>query len=356
MHQITLGHSNRPDDVPTVLDNLMRPDGQPRTGHFDGSVRCLGLDDFRYFDAMDRPASTWARRFHFKQFQFISLTSPEWIIGVAIANIGYVISAFCYRYQLKTGEIKETSWLKPFGVGCESTPSPYDGRASITGGSGQLLFNIVEGQWQFTLDALGIQADLALQSSPLSLPLAVCTPTGYNGWTYTQKHNALALSGSLSIDGAKQPVASMLAGYDFSAGYMRRETSWRWASINAQLPDGARLGLNLAAGVNETGTTENALWIDGERYLLGPVHFRFERHRPGGAASGRVWRIVSDDGRVDLHFTPKDKRAEKRNLLLLKSNFRQYIGHFNGTLMDGQGRKHRLDRVLGLTEDHYAKW
>ncbi len=42
------------------------------------------------------------------------------------------------------------------------------------------------------------------------------------------------------------------AGYDFSAGYMRRETSWRWASINAEI-NSTGIGLNLAAGVNETG-------------------------------------------------------------------------------------------------------
>src|SRR5690606_24571159 len=54
-----------------------------------------------------------------------------------------------------------------------------------------------------------------------------------------------------------------LAAVDWTGGYMRRETFWNWGSLSCQLRDGRGLGFNLAAGVNETGFTENALWLDG---------------------------------------------------------------------------------------------
>ena len=130
----------------------------------------------------------------------------------------------------------------------------------------------------------------------LSLPLAVCSPTAYNGWTYTQKHNALAVSGKLSVHGQDVSLQHALGSYDFSAGYMRRDTSWRWASINTQTNFGT-LGLNLAAGVNETGLTENALWINGERHLLSGVQFDFNRMHDNHA-----WSITSHDGSVALRF------------------------------------------------------
>ena len=178
----------------------------------------------------------------------------------------------------------------------------------------------------------------------------MCTPTGYNGWTYTQKHNGLAVTGQLTIHHEPQPLQYALAGYDFSAGFMRRETSWRWASINAQTDDGV-IGLNLAAGVNETGQTENVMWINGERHLLGGAQFDFNRH-----SLQDVWHITTNDGNVDLHFRPLNQRSEKLNLIWLKNNFRQYIGYFSGVICDNNGNQYRLTNQLGLTEDHFAKW
>ncbi|WP_442800653.1 hypothetical protein [Shewanella sp. AS1] len=35
--------------------------------------------------------------------------------------------------------------------------------------------------------------------------------------------------------------------------------------------------------------------------------------------------------------TPRQCRQEKRNLWLLKSNFRQYIGYFDGYVIDSDG-------------------
>ncbi|MDF4305961.1 DUF2804 domain-containing protein, partial [Vibrio parahaemolyticus] len=165
-----------------------------------------------------------------------------------------------------------------------------------------------------------------------------------------QKHNALTVTGNLFILGEEQDLSQVAAGYDFSAGYMRRETSWRWASVNHKDGDKS-LGLNLAAGVNETGFCENVLWVDGERHLLNPVQFQFSRQNPR-----TDWRITSQDGCVDLVFEPINQRSEKKNFWFLKSNFRQYIGHFSGFVVDGNGSKHELDGVVGLTEDHYAKW
>ena len=154
----------------------------------------------------------------------------------------------------------------------------------------------------------------------------------------------------MSVKGQPQDLSNAVAGYDFSAGYMRRETSWRWASINHRREDKS-IGLNLAAGVNETGNCENVIWIDGERHLMPPVHFEFSRMHQEAS-----WRITSQDKRIDLIFKPKNQRSEKKNFWFLKSNFRQFVGYFSGYLIDDNGIKHELDEVMGLTEDHYAKW
>ncbi|MGL5360876.1 MAG: DUF2804 domain-containing protein, partial [Shewanella sp.] len=335
--------------------SLIEPNGSPQFGHFDGIVPSLGVAQFDYRDTMDKPASAWAKHFDFKQFQFISLVTPRYLIGVALADIAYLGSAFCYAYDIAHNRLIEQQWLRPLRLGYSMAPSPYGGVSQI-GPAGKLLrFEITQGQWHLVLATKRIQADICLQPPPLSLPMALCTPTGYNGWSYTQKHNALAVKGKLWVDHEPQPLAQALAGYDFSAGFMRRDTSWRWASISAQLAEGT-MGLNLAAGVNETGANENVFWINGERHLLGPVHFEFVRRIGHSSWQGaEVWRIYSQNGQVNLQFSALNCRSEQRNFILLKSNFRQYIGRFSGTIIDNEGRSYRLTEVLGLTEDHYAR-
>ncbi|GIU30937.1 DUF2804 domain-containing protein [Shewanella schlegeliana] len=346
--------------TPTILTSAAAPKsliddtGCPVYGHFDGPVEQLAIDKFAYFNEMDKPASSWSKHFDYKQFQFVSIVTPHFVIGMAIADIRYLGNAFCYLYDIHRNRLIETRWLRPLGMGYQMSSSPMQGVTKIKGAKGRLEFAIEQGIWRIKIAALGIEADLTLHPTALSLPMAMCNPTGYSGWTYTQKHNGLNVKGSLVINHEPQPLQRVTAGYDFSAGYMRRETSWRWASINSLTEQGS-IGLNLAAGVNETGCHENAFWHDGERHLLGPVHFEFIRQRDRNEPVGH-WRVYSDNGQVELIFTAQNCRQEKLNLWLLKSNFRQYLGFFDGYIIDNFGDKHLLQAVQGLTEDHFARW
>ncbi|KGY14276.1 hypothetical protein NM22_02120 [Vibrio tubiashii] len=329
-------------------DSLISTNGKPSYGHFDGIPNRINTQRFDYRNSMDKPAGRLAKYFHYKQFQFVSIKTPRYVIGLALADIRYLGSSFCYIYDVENDSIKEHSWLRPLWFSKKMTASPFSGTSQIAGG--KLRFDISHGQWHVTAHNHSLKLDVTLHCQPASLPLSVCTPTAYSGWTYTQKHNALSVTGTLEIDGTSVDLDHALASYDFSAGYMRRETSWRWASINTS--DGQNsLGLNLAAGVNETGSCENALWVNGDRHLLNPVHFTFDRDH-----IKQNWHIHSGDGRIELQFTPINQRSEKLNLLLLKSNFRQFIGHFSGFVIDTKGEKHLFNSVLGLTEDHFAKW
>ena len=332
----------------TPLNPFIQANGLPQFGHLASIPESLQLDAFQYLNEMDQPALSWRKRFDYKQFQFVSIVTEKYIIGVAIADIRYLASGFCYVFDTETHELVEQQWLKPLNMGYQTQPSSWNSQAYLANDA--IQFKIEHGLWHIQLSTDLIQADLRLKPESESLPLMLCTPTAYSGWTYTQKHNALAIQGQMSVKGQPQDLSNAVAGYDFSAGYMRRETSWRWASINHRREDKS-IGLNLAAGVNETGNCENVIWIDGERHLMPPVHFEFSRMHQEAS-----WRITSQDKRIDLIFKPKNQRSEKKNFWFLKSNFRQFVGYFSGYLIDDNGIKHELDEVMGLTEDHYAKW
>ena len=343
----------KPEIIRKAPRSIIDSQGKPVFGQFDTIPHELNIERFDYRNVMDNPANRWQRYFHYKQFQFVSVVTANYVIGVAIADIRYLGSAFCYVYNINENSIEEQSWLRLLSLNKLTTSSPYQGVTHIA--RGQIKFSIHQGNWTVEIETKHVQANLRLIVDEDSQPLSMATQTGYSGWTYTQKHNALSVRGEVTINSDDVDLTHALGGYDFSAGYMRRETSWRWASINSHLIDEDAapycLGLNLAAGVNETGTCENALWVQGIKHRLPAVHFEFDRDNVT-----HPWQIHSEDRRIDLTFTPCNKRSEKLNLIVLKSNFRQFIGHFSGSIKDNDGVIHQLDHVLGLTEDHFACW
>lgn len=333
---------------------LIGSNGQPTFGLFTGSVADLALDKLELRTEMDSLASRLRRRFGYKQFQFVCVQGVDFILAVAIADVRFVNSGFAYLYRPGFDTL-ELSLLHPLALRCQMSDSPSAGRATLGGANTGWQLTPSSNGWQVQLRSKRLQVDIELltQQQP---PLALCAPTGYSGFTYTEKNNALKVHGTIVIDGQSLDVSSACGGYDFSTGYMRRETSWRWASINTYLPgdessaQASAFGLNLAAGVNETGLCENALWFKGERQHLSPAQFTFDRQRGG------TWQIRTLCGEVDLSFTPAFCRQERLNLWLLASNFRQYVGHFSGNITLRSGHRLILDQVQGLTEDHYAKW
>jgi len=326
---------------------LIDQNGKLQQGLFDASVAHLNVAAFRLHSVMDKPVSRLTQHFAYKQFQFVCISGPDWLLAVAIADVRYVCSGFAYLYQ-QGKPTREFSLLAPLGFGCLLSDSPQQGAAKMGKGSKHWQIHCGANGWTLRVQASGLMADLRLDFDQQP-PLALAAPTGYNGWTYTEKNNALRVTGLLQLDGQAFDLQSARAGIDFSAGFMRRETSWRWSSINSVL-QGQAFGLNLAAGVNETGLSENALWYEGQIQHLSPARFEFDR------GQNTPWRVTTLCGEIDLTFEVDFCRQEKLQLGLLASNFRQYVGHYSGTVQLRDGRVLKLQSCLGLAEDHYAKW
>lgn len=328
---------------------LIQTNGQPAFGLFDCSIPDFNLQDFVYLNLMDNKASALTRYFHYKQFQFICVTGADWLLAVAIADIRYANSGFAYLYRFDTNLAVSKGLLLPGALGNQMSDSPCSGEAKQQFGAYKVAIKTNSTNWQLSIDTKELTANLTVEKAK-QMPLALSAPTGYNGWTYTEKSNALKVTGSLELQSKPLDLTQALAGYDFSAGFMRRQTSWRWASINATV-EGKAFGLNIAAGVNETGLCENALWFDGQIQHLSPATFVFDRKD-----DKKTWQVSSLCGEVQLEFQPLYCRQEKVNIGLLASNFRQYVGFYTGFVLLQNGTKLQLNAVKGLAEDHYAKW
>ena len=69
------------------------------------------------------------------------------------------------------------------------------------------------------------------------------------------------------------------------------------------------------------------------------------------------WHIATADGLFDLTFTPEGARREDRNLIVAASRYVQPIGVFDGWVRPHKGADQvRVDRLVGVTEDHSSRW
>ncbi|MGO1461227.1 MAG: DUF2804 domain-containing protein [Marinobacter sp.] len=325
-------------------------------GRIKPGVLSEPVDDINYLDydlrtVMDRPRSMLARRWRFNQFQFVSATGPGWVFGMALVDLKLLGSGFFYLFDFASGQLHERSFISPLGLGTRIEPYPEHGTASFNkGGVSMRILPFAGGRALSVTAPGGIRIELTLRQD--NDPLRLVCPAGYNGWVFTRKSAGLPVEGEIRWGHSIWRCGGTARGaIDWSCGFMRRETAWNWASLAGQLQDGRSIGLNLANGVNETGMTENALWLDGQCHKLGAVRFRFDRYDVGAD-----WHVTTEDGRVDLHFAPAAARKEKLNAGILASNFRQYVGTYSGTVRDESGAKIAIQGLRGLVEDHFARW
>src|SRR5690606_40400763 len=96
---------------------------------------------------------------------------------------------------------------------------------------------------------------------------------------------------------------------------------------------------------------QKALWLNVPCSKLGAARFEFDRYQPCGK-----WRATTEDGKVDLTFVPSGVRKKRLNAWVLASNFRQFVGTFEGTVTDDAGKKIPVAGLRGLMEDHFARW
>lgn len=328
------------------MANLIHPDGTLPYGYHESPVGEINFLDFDFKTAFGWRRSNLYKRIKFNRFNFVGFMAAEFMVGVAVVDLGLVKNGFAYYLDRTTGKTVETSVLTPMGASIRPTPDTPLSKVKTK----KLAITITEAGVRCQSDALSVDASFDAQHPN---PLRVLSRTGYRGWTYTDKRSPVAVTGNLTLNGKTRELRSpeVLALTDWSAGYMRRDTFWSWAASAATLEDGTTFGLNLAAGVNETGFTENMAWIDEAPIHVGPVHFDYKE-----GDNQSPWRITSMDGIVDLTFNPEGYRDEKINGVVMGSLFTQLCGSFSGTITPPGKEPVAVSGAPGFCEDHFARW
>lgn len=348
----------------SVIDQLIQ-NGQPSFGVFK-QVKNINYLDYHSHLISQKPLPHWRKELKANQFCFIQIVQPPYRVCLALATIKVATSAFIYVYNDETEQLEVCEALQPLTHHTCLQGDCYQGQMSFTHAKLTVTLDFTPLQMRVALDSqqLALEATLARQSQPLT----ICTPTGRRGWTFTQKEPLTAVTGHLQFKPSSEFAINnhnksidfnhtTIANLDWTLGYMRHETNWFWTCINSYLPDGRHFTLNLSMGVNETGASENACWLDGQIVYLPPVMFI---RKDLDAAAQNTWRIYHQNlgwsnVDIDLTFTPITVYKKTDNFVVVASIFEQWLGVYNGEISLGD-EVIKIDNIIGLAEDHFAKW
>lgn len=344
------------------MKSIIGPDNKVNYGVFDEPVN-FNPDDFRLWNFFGKEITGLKRRFAFHSFNYLGISFGDYFVGFAAVRLGYLNTVFAYVYQFGKGIVARFDVKNPLDAFLDFPADPDE--YAIKFKKGKSFLTIEKSHAKKTLAARSdfagkIRVSLAARYGlDVQTPLRVLNPSEPFRFTFTEKAAPiLCESASVTLDGRElvEDPSRVTVLYDWSGGFLRRETNWFWAAFSGfgKTASGAEIpaGANFAALTNEAYFSENAFWTGvGNRSRVSRVIFDFTAQDPY-----RPWRLWDEAGTVDLVFTPQGERAEKINAVLLKTWFRQFFGSYSGTLSPPGGEPVTLDGVHGVSEFHRALW
>lgn len=295
-----------------------------------------------------------------KRWNYWCVTSPTHLFSVTLSNVDYAGLPFIYFLDFATGEFIEKTIITPFGKDvvlgdCVGDDAVYAGKGC------EISMRQEEGGVRIYVDVADFGGKVLKAEFQISEPenhesLNVVVPWSERLFQFTAKNNTLPTQGSLLLDG-KQIIfeaGNSFATLDFGRGVWPYKGFWNWASFSTRLSDGRTVGTNFGAGwTDNSGATENALCVDGRLTKLSEdVLFTYSTQD-----FNAPWKLqTAETKRVDLTFTPFFERVAKTDMMIIRSEVHQMIGHFDGTIVGEDGEVLQVRHAVGWAEDHHARW
>jgi hypothetical protein len=151
---------------------------------------------------------------------------------------------------------------------------------------------------------------------------------------YNEKKNCMRAKGYYQFGGERVEFFDMdtFAILDWGRGVWTYKNTWYWSGLSG-ISNGIEFGFNLGYGFGNTKcATENILVYDKKAYKLKDCVFNIPKDEKGNYKYLEPWTIYSEDGDINLTFTPILDTEDNTNLLILKSLQHQVFGYFNGTI------------------------
>lgn len=294
-----------------------------------------------------------------KRWDYYGITTPTHYFSFTISDIGYLGMIFAYCIDFKSGHCHEETISTPLGQGVSLPRNSTEGDTHFDNARVALDFKPKSDQRQLTADWKNFSKGALKAEVAFSVPaehesMTIVIPIRNRRFYYNRKINCMPAQGWVEFEGQRHELTptTALGNLDWGRGVWEYNSFWVWSSASGFLADGRTLGLNLGFGFGDTSAaTENAVILDGCIHKLGRVDYTYSsKHFMD------PWYMRSDDGRLDLQFTPFFERVAKTDALVLASEVHQMFGKYSGSFKSDSGEPIEIKDIIGWSEEHHARW
>ena len=292
-----------------------------------------------------------------KRWNHWSISTPQWTLSLVQADLDYVGYGALYFLDLGTGQHVTLNQLSLLARGCDLPDTPL-GSHAFEHPRLQLHFNEYPCRVRLTATSPNIGGQplhlaLDIQRPPHLESVNLVVPFGNRGFHATCRQVGLPVTGSVHLGDREYACSNghSFASMDFGRGVWPLCSQWKRAVFAA--PGG--IGGNFGSGwTDHSALTENALWFGGTLlHLEQTVQIRQSRDEPLAP-----WQLGTDDGQVDLTFTPRQAHVAKPRLGLglLYADTQEWFGQYHGLLRNALGERVPVQAAQGWIGATRTRW
>ncbi|MBE7325828.1 DUF2804 domain-containing protein [Nocardioides sp. Y6] len=288
----------------------------------------------------------WGRA---KRWEYWGIVTPTHVVGVVLSSLDYAGVPSLYVLERATGREWAEDGLVPLGRGVVLPEVSGRGLARTSGGGVRITLDQRPDSTSIAAQAGAVEIHLDVPLPPGHESLGVVVPWSETRFQYTVKDVARPVSGTLTIEGVTHEVGEgSFAVLDHGRGKWPYSMTWNWG---AGYDPARRVGLQVGGQWTDgTGSTENALFVDGRLHKISDVlEWSYDR-----ADWLKPWHVGGP--RVDATFTPFHERVATTNLVVLAGETHQCFGHFSGWATTDDGERVSLDGLVGWVEEARNRW
>ncbi|MEV6162090.1 DUF2804 domain-containing protein [Streptomyces sp. NPDC052052] len=283
-----------------------------------------------------------------KRWEYWGIVTPSHIVGLVASSLDYAGVHGIYVLDRSTGRELSKDAVTPLARGVRMPERSGAGTASVRGGG--VTIELVQHPVGTTVTATapGIRLDVEVPLPDGHESLGVVVPWSRHRFQYTVKDLGRPVRGLLTLGTERIPISETdsFAVLDHGRGKWPYSVTWNWAAGCA--PGRAvQLGGKWTDG---TGSTENALFVDGRLHKIGDeLEWTYDR-----SDWLRPWRISGP--RVEAAFHPFHEKIARTSLGVVAGETHQCFGHFTGRARADDGTWVELDGLTGWAEEARNRW
>lgn len=300
-----------------------------------------------------------------KEWDYYYVHNSTYGVGLTIADNGYMGLVSLVIIDFDNHSMMQETKMTWFPLGKMNLPcTPEAGKTTFNKKGVTLNLDYgksvthVKIHWENFREKKPVEIDLKLTDKPRDSIVLTVPFDKPNQFYYNQKTYGMRCEGTLSylhktVRFDKHDTFALL---DFGRGVWPYKSEWYWGAAQG-MQDDALLAFNIGGGFGNTNqASEDMIFHNGKGHKLSKGHFELAFRDNGRPDYMKPWRYRTEDGRLDVTFTPSLRRHDATNFIVLKNTQNQIFGHYDGKAELDDGTIIDIEALPGFAEHFVNKW